>query len=283
MSKYTTEVRYICEVAAGRIESAGFNDIEAILEASYSSIFNFTYPIFTTMPEFQAKFTAEELAALKKEFEKKILCHYYIDEIGAETVGLWKLFLQQKLFEIMPYYNKLYASELLEFDPFENVNLKDESNRASSSASETNRDTSNFQNSTGASSGSTSSQETPQSQTTHYDLFSNTPESSLSGVDNERYLTDARKITDTHTGTGTDGAGDLTEGTSESLNAASTSGGDSEKTTGASSGTDITASHQHGKSAGETYSEMLTKYRDTILNIDKLVLEELRDCFMYIY
>ena len=283
MSKYTTEVRYICEVAAGRTESAGFNDIESILEASYSSIFNFTYPIFTELDEFKAKYTAAELANLKKEFEKKILRHYYVDEIGAETVGLWKLYIQQKLYEIMPYYNKLYASELLEFDPFENVNLKDESNRASSSASETNRDNINYQNTTGASSGTTTSEDTPNTQTVHYDLFSNTPESGLSGVDNERYLTDARKITDTTKGTGTGGVGDTSEGTNESVNTSSTSGGDSEKTTGASSGTDIAASHQHGKSPGETYSEMLTKYRDTILNVDKLVLDELRDCFMYIY
>ena len=49
--------------------------------------------------------------------------HYYTREIGFETVGLWKLKLQTKLNEIMPYYNKLYETELLKYNPLYDVDM----------------------------------------------------------------------------------------------------------------------------------------------------------------
>ena len=109
MSHYTTEVRYICETTAGLTESEGFNSIDTILDKCTDDIFNFDYPIFDE--------------AYRFPLNKKILRHFYTREIGEETVGLWKLRLQQTLNEIMPYYNKLYESELYDLNPFYNVDL----------------------------------------------------------------------------------------------------------------------------------------------------------------
>lgn len=110
MSHYTTEVRYICETTAGLTESQGFNSIDSILDNCTDSIFDFDYPIFDEEYRFP--------------LNKKILRHFYTREIGEETVGLWKLRLQQTLNEIMPYYNKLYESELLDLNPLYNIDLK---------------------------------------------------------------------------------------------------------------------------------------------------------------
>lgn len=110
MSHYTTEVRYICEATAGLDNSEGFNSIDTILDNSVDDIFNFDYPIFDE--------------TYRKPLNKKILRHFYTREIGEETVGLWKLRLQQTLNEIMPYYNKLYETELMEINPLYNVDLK---------------------------------------------------------------------------------------------------------------------------------------------------------------
>ena len=88
MSKYTTEVRYICEMYAGLEESVGFADVGKVITDSRDKIFDFQYPIFDE----------NYRAAL----ESKILLHYYTQEIGLETVGLWKLKLQAKMNEIMP-------------------------------------------------------------------------------------------------------------------------------------------------------------------------------------
>lgn len=109
MSKYTTEVRYICEHYAGLNESTGFEDVDEIVEKARHKIF-LNYPIFDENH--------------RAELEKKILKHYYTREIGFETVGLFKLYLNNRMAEIMPYYNKLYESETFEFNPFINTDFK---------------------------------------------------------------------------------------------------------------------------------------------------------------
>lgn len=112
MSKYTTEVRYICEQAAGLEESKGFDSVENILTIAAPKIFNFNFPIFDEN--------------YRIVLEKKILKHYYTREIGAETVGLWKLWLDSRMNEIMPYYNQLYESELIDFNPLYNTDYTKE-------------------------------------------------------------------------------------------------------------------------------------------------------------
>lgn len=61
---------------------------------------------------------------------QKILNHYYEDEIGFETVGLFKFYLNNKLNEIMPYYNDLYrAQEIALTNILGNVDMYEESDR----------------------------------------------------------------------------------------------------------------------------------------------------------
>ena len=61
---------------------------------------------------------------------KKILDHYYMDEIGYETAELFKHFLNARMNEIMSYYNELYINqEKLITDTLENVNLYENSTR----------------------------------------------------------------------------------------------------------------------------------------------------------
>ena len=46
MSKYTTEVRFICEEAAGLDKSAGYNDVNEVVQAAYPKIFDPTLVFF---------------------------------------------------------------------------------------------------------------------------------------------------------------------------------------------------------------------------------------------
>lgn len=112
MSKYTTEVRFLCESLTGHTESVGFTDANTVIADATQYIFDFEYPIFDN--------------AYKSVLETKILRHYYTREIGEETYGLWKLRLQDRLNVIMPYYNQLYESTLLSFNPFYDVDLTTE-------------------------------------------------------------------------------------------------------------------------------------------------------------
>ena len=44
----------------------------------------------------------------RNTLNQNILYHYYENEIGFETASLFRFYLNQKLNEIMPYYNELY-------------------------------------------------------------------------------------------------------------------------------------------------------------------------------
>ena len=69
---------------------------------------------------------------------QKILNHYYENEIGFETPNLFKFYLNNKLNEIMPYYNKLYeAQETALTKLFTNVDLTEESERENESTANT--------------------------------------------------------------------------------------------------------------------------------------------------
>lgn len=49
----------------------------------------------------------------RKQLNDKFIRHYWMREIGCETVGHFCLWCSNTFNEIMPYYNKLYEAELL--------------------------------------------------------------------------------------------------------------------------------------------------------------------------
>lgn len=59
----------------------------------------------------------------KKELETKIIRHYYFERIGVETPDQFIWRINEHLARIMPYYNQLYASELIKFNPLLNHSI----------------------------------------------------------------------------------------------------------------------------------------------------------------
>lgn len=106
MSNFTTEVRFICESLNG-VSSEGYSGLENILNVAAPLVFDFDFPIYDE--------------SYRLVLEKKILRHYYTREIAEETVGLWKLRLDARMNDIMPYYNQLYESTLIKYNPLYNV------------------------------------------------------------------------------------------------------------------------------------------------------------------
>lgn len=236
MSKYTTQVRFICETSAKLTESSGFNDIEDILDKSWSKIFS-DFPIFDEQ--------------YRAELCKKILRHYYTREICCETVGRWKLFLSDKMKNIMPYYNQLYQSELLKIQPLVSVDR-----------SVTHEGTERETKSTKRNGTNTSSSRTDGSTNT-WSYYSDTPQGGIDGLDSNDYLTNA-----THN-VGTDGA-------TNTLNGSNT---DNERGTGKriDSYIDKVLGYEGNQ------SEMLLKFRETFLNIDMMIIDELKDLFFALW
>lgn len=249
MSKYTTEVRFICEQAAGLTESAGYDRIDNILDSARGKIFDFDFPLFDEN--------------YRVTLENKILKHYYTREIGAESVGLWKHWLCTRMNEIMPYYNQLYKSAVIEFNPMYDVDLTtdyqkvDNGNRDKSGSFSENggfNESGHFedsgsvnesgtfsengtlnetnqgeQNSTGTTSRADNTTINNTINTTvnsnsetnideakkndHWEYFSDTPEGGINGVEDLSYLTNATHITDDGSGSNSTTANETTSTT----------------------------------------------------------------------
>lgn len=255
MSKYTTEVRYICESEAGYDESQGYKSIDNIVTLASPKIFDFDFPIFDEN--------------YRLVLEKKILKHYYTREISEETVGLWKLRLDEKMNLIMPYYNKLYNSELIQFNPMYDTDYTiNHSGEGSGTTNELNRNTRTFNTQD-----SNSSSSAPKN--SRWDLYSDTPQGGINGItaDNDSvadntYLTDARHIIE-------DGTGSTASSTLNKTGTVGDSGGVDRQSTSLDSYVDKV----NGKRGAASYSKMLQEFRETMLNIDAMIIKDLEPLF----
>ena len=68
MSKYTTQLRFICESLAGCTESS--EDFNTVINTARPLLFNFTYPFFTDDENLIEQHP--ELSGYKENLEKKI-------------------------------------------------------------------------------------------------------------------------------------------------------------------------------------------------------------------
>ena len=108
----------------------------------------------------------------RNTLNNNILYHYYENEIGFETAPLFRFYLNQKLNEIMPYYNELYKVQKKIIDEnllLNNVNLTEKL--------------------TGSNTTNTSS--TSQSSNKGKNLFQDTPQGQISqtDIDNQTWAT----------------------------------------------------------------------------------------------
>lgn len=253
----------------------GSGDVDNIIANSWNKIFTSKAPFFD-----------EEYRSVLCQ---KILKHYYLREICCETVGIWTLWMNTRLEEIMPYYNQLYESAKIEFNPMHDVNLTRNHERNVKGTSK--EDGTRTDNTTGNrtltgnrntdSTGSGTRNTTSGSDETKRDLYSDTPQGAITGLENENYLTNARKITDNVNGTGNEET-NTTEntGTDYSETEDTTS-----KVDGVTSNTESSNTTEDyletivGKQGTESFSSLLNKFRETFLNIDMQVIEEFSDLF----
>lgn len=105
MAKYTTELRTI------------LNN-----QDDYFELWDFDFPIFDE--------------SYRDVLIKKINDHYFMREIGSETVGLFKHYLRTTMNEIMPNMNLLYKHKLETIDPFVTYKLKETSKRTNKGQSQ---------------------------------------------------------------------------------------------------------------------------------------------------
>src|SRR5699024_6383614 len=76
----------------------------------------------------------------RSEFESKFIRYFYNKEIGFETESLFKFELETWLQINMPYYNQLFESELLEYDPLTNIAMQFDQDLKSDTTMDTTKD-----------------------------------------------------------------------------------------------------------------------------------------------
>lgn len=277
MSKYTTQVRWIIE----QVTSDSNNlPISQRVSLACPKIFNFDFPMW--------------LEEYRPTLEKKILMHYFNKEIGFETVGLWKFYLEERLNLIMPYYNELYKTTVKDYDWLTDTNSHetyvgnkklqenakfDANGNIKSDLTEKTQDNGNdtFSGTGSSTTNVTKNQNTktlesdlPQANYANLDYGTKLTEGEQTETSNEQTDTtqqstaDRTNLTDTKQNTNTDT-------TQQSIN-------DLQSNTD-----DIYTRDRVGAFGSRSLTELLMQYRDSLINIDNMIIDELKDLFMMIY
>ena len=119
MSKYTIMIKDIVDDYSKSYLDEIPKSIDEKLELARPYIFNFNYPVIDE--------------ATKKRIEIAILKHWYFREIAFETVGIFKIKLNDRLNLIMPRYNALYEHQDSSLSPYINSYLKEHGDNISMS------------------------------------------------------------------------------------------------------------------------------------------------------
>lgn len=92
-------------------------ELNELTRSTDFQLFDFLYPFYAVEKDLP---NAQEL---KNSFENNFIKHFYFREICAETVGRWKIYVENFFNTHMPYYNMLYISALMEYDLNKNYDI----------------------------------------------------------------------------------------------------------------------------------------------------------------
>ena len=183
---------------------------------------------------------------MKKAFEQKVIDHYYFRQIGQETVGRFLHCFRTKVREIMPRYLDMYKTvEIMNNldNPFDNVDFV-ETYQGATTGSSSGSQTSN---------GSSSDVVDSSSHTDH--RFSDTPQGSIDNV--ERYVTNA----------GISNSQSEGQSSQESSN----------------EGTNTYTLTKKGNQGVNTYAHDMIEFRQSIIDVDMMIINDLNDLFLGTY
>lgn len=198
----------------------------------------------------------------RETLNHNILYHYYENEIGFETASLFRLYLNQKLNEIMPYYNELYKAQKNIIDNnllLNNVNITE-----NLQATNTKHDTNNTTTTSSSQSNSTNN-----GTSNNKNLFQDTPQGNIAqtDIDNQTYATNLTLDRNT---------------TNNRINDTSSSNGTANNTLN-SSGTNNYIKTIIGNNGGKFNIDLLNDIKNNLMNIDLMIINDLNELFMQIF
>lgn len=221
----------------------------------------------------------------KKELEKHILTDYYTRNICCDSFARWLLFLKGRLEDIMPRYKALYEAQakLIAMNVLEPYRIEEErknkvdnkKNRSNSQNSVSSQNTEN----TSVSNTTRHNEGTDTTDTSNENRFSNMPQAMLQAEND--YLTNLTRDKNNEQNNFSNDSTTNDNDTSNSL----------------SSGTsNVNFEELQNQLKNEEYSKiikgnigkqsngkLIKEYQDVILNIEKMIVDDLKDLFYLIY
>jgi len=262
------------------------------IEKGRPKLFDFSYPIFDE--------------AYRKVFETHFIKNFYMREIGQETEGLFKLRLENWLNINMPFYNQMFKSELLVYDPLTNTKVETTHNRKNETDRTDNRDVSQQSNtkgnatsdtdSTGKQNVSSTSEQTGSTTDDNFDreINSDTPQNRLELTSNDgqgviEYASSIQEnATNNKQNTTANGKSSGEETSTQNVTDKSTSNVDSTATQNDKLTSDINEvedyiENRFGKIGTQSYAQLVNEFRSTFLNIERDIFIAMDELFYQLY
>ncbi|HAP6169405.1 TPA: hypothetical protein IYB51_002022 [Enterococcus faecium] len=253
------------------------------IEVGRKQLFDFDYPFYDETK--------------RAEFETKFINHFYLREIGSETMGSFKFNLDEYLNLNMPYWNKMFLSNLEEFPIFDDMDYTIDEKQKLLNEIDTNikanRDESKNQTKQvdQTDNRNKNTRDTGTTDSFSRNTYTDTPQKDLkiaSNGDGTGVINYATNITEDLSKETTSSTGVETNNDKTNQNTRSNA---SEKET---KNTDInkdqnqtkdTITRYKGKKGSTDYADLLEKYRKSVLRIEKMIFREMNKegLFLLVY
>jgi hypothetical protein len=251
MATFTVVFKYACDI------------VHATEENAYAPIGLGEYPIFDE--------------PYRATLNKKIVDRYWNREIGMESIEMFTFAMKRKLNEIMPYYNKLYETEKIEFDPLITMDINTVASSTIIEDATANTDTtSDTTSGTLEDANATTDAHSDTVGDAHSRAVqSTTPQTMLSGM--EDYASSA-----SDSNSDSDTISDSNQVTDQTTQTDTEIGTVANQITDQNTQRDTDA-NSHVTGYQGIPSNIIIAYRASLLNIDLLILADLEELFMLVW
>lgn len=200
---------------------------DSLIDATYQDYFNFDFPWYTDSDNGHSKI----------DFQKLFLLRHMTDYIGQETIEQHRMFLAERLREVMPMYIQLFESMNLDIDWVKDIDMTYTGNES------------------GTRNSSRETEVTNNSTTNTQAINSDNPQIT---IQTEDY------------------ASEMTRGQS-------TSQGTGSETSAVNENTSRDESRSESGYRGRKKGDVIREYRESILNLNHMLLEECKDLFLGVW
>lgn len=231
-------------------------------------------------------------ASDKLHLEEHILESYYTRDICCDSMMRWVLFLKERLQDIMPKYVALYnaqiqliASDIL--DPYHISETKDvSSSKATMKENESSTRNSSASDSMSDSQSQSKTEGTDNTSGNDVNKFSNTPQAMASAVDSGTQISLSYLSTMTTNDSESENTYDSTNASQDSNRTTSTRDDESSfssSDSGQENKIDKVIREVKGNLSKMNNSQLVKDYQDVILDIEKMIADDLKDLFYQVY